>query len=312
MKNIKITSEYTGERLDKFLLSRMSGVSRSQIQKSIKSGQITVNGKPATPHRFLKEGDVVDNRKTENNKQKTADSSSMNAKKFMVPIISETDEYIIVNKPAGIAVHGAPHMNEVTLAEIMIAKHPEIAKVGPDPDRPGIVHRLDKDVSGLMVIARSEASYENLHRQFKARTIEKKYYVLVYGKIIKEEGVIDFPIDRASKGFKMAAKAANQAGKRALTEFKIIRKYINFTLAEAKIITGRTHQIRVHFSAFGYPVVGDNLYGTAKTKLKNKELALGRIMLVSTELAFIDLGGETKSFKINLPGEFEELLEKIK
>jgi 23S rRNA pseudouridine1911/1915/1917 synthase len=316
----KITQEQSGERIDKFLAGQMPDFSRSQIQKMIRSENIMVNGKAVSVHYFLKEGDIITKHKTQNIEQKvnSADDKKLKAKNYKLKIIADTNEYIIINKPAGIAMHGAPHMNEITLIDLILKKYPKIKKVGEDPARPGIMHRIDKEVSGLVAIAKTEDSYNNLKKQFQERTIKKEYTALVFGQIKKDEDRIDFPISRANSGHKMAALPKtikgeeNIKGRIAITEFKIEKKFINYTLLKVKIKTGRTHQIRAHMAAYGHPIVGDNLYSTKKTREQNKKINLGRIFLFADKLSFKDLSGERKTFKIEMPGELKELLGKIK
>lgn len=233
-------------------------------------------------------------------------------------IIFTNDEFVVINKPAGLIAHGAKHIDEISLTDELIKEFPEIAKVGDDPDRPGLMHRLDKLASGLMVIARTQDSFDNLKKQFQKREVEKIYTALVYGKVVKDEDEINFPIDRSAKGFKMAALPiskngeTNEDGRRAFSEFLVIQRFINYTLLRVKIKTGRTHQIRVHMAAYGHPLVGDDLYGTSKTRTKNKKLKAQRIFLVASELAFKDLAGKNHHFRIELPEEFKEFLEIIK
>lgn len=248
---------------------------------------------------------------------------------FLPEIVSETDDYLVINKPAGLAVHGGGNLTEPTLTDWLIDYYPKIKKVGDDPLRPGIVHRLDKEVSGLMVIAKNQKSFTALKEQFKSREIVKEYIALVYGKVANDYGIIDFPIKRSQTGHKMAAlplKAENLLTRRrpqgrdqgnidgwfkarsAQTEFQILKKFVNYTLLRVKIKTGRTHQIRVHFFAYGHPLVGDNLYFTAKTKLKNKKLNLGRIFLMAEHLSFRDLQGQEQDFKIDLAPELLKAL----
>ena len=233
-------------------------------------------------------------------------------------LIKKTDNYIIINKPAGLLAHGAEHIKESTLAEELLNDFPEIRKIGDDPMRPGLLHRLDRDVSGLMVVARTSQTFDHIKSQFQNRTITKHYRALVYGRVDRDEGEIDFPIKRSTRGFRMAAipKTAKgeitTEGRRAITEFNVAERYINYTLLKLNIKTGRTHQIRVHLSAYGYPIVGDDLYGTKKTRLKNKKLNLGRIFLVAEHLEFDDLKGERQKFTIALPEELDNFLKSIK
>lgn len=246
-------------------------------------------------------------------------------------IIFEDDDYLVINKPAGLAVHGGGNIKEETLADLLIARYPKIVKVGDDEARPGIVHRLDKEVSGLMVIAKNNDSFDNLKEQFKKRDINKQYLALVYGKLANDEGEINFPIKRSSEGYKMAAMPLNAVdlltrrnpksrdtgnisgvfkAKEAITLFKVKTRFVNYTLLEVKIKTGRTHQIRVHFFALGYPLVGDNLYCTKKTKLKNEKLKLGRVFLMASQLSFTDLQGEKRKFSLTLAPELKAFLPK--
>ncbi len=232
--------------------------------------------------------------------------------------IFENKEFIIVNKPAGLLSHALHNKIEDSLAEQLIKDYPELRKVGEDPMRPGIVHRLDRQASGLMIIPRNYESFENIKEQFKKRTIEKHYLALVYGKISKDYDTIDFPIMRANKGGKMASLPKtykgekNSAGKTAITLFDVVKRYINYTLVDVQIKTGRTHQVRTHLSAYGHPIVGDDIYGTKKTKIKNKKLNLGRIFLVAHKLSFQDLKKQKQSFFIDLPPELKQLLKQIK
>ncbi len=233
-------------------------------------------------------------------------------------LINEQPEYIVINKPAGLLTHGAPHIKESNLIDQILTDFPDIANVGEDPFRPGIMHRLDKLASGLLVIARNMDSFDNLKKQFQKRTVSKTYSALVYGQMEGDGERITFPIKRSTKGFKMAAIPNTNKGKKnidgrqAITDFWVEKKFINYTLLKVKIKTGRTHQIRVHMSAYGHPIVGDDLYGTKKTRIKNKKLNLGRIFLVARKLEFTDLAGEKKTYQINLPTELKEFMKKVK
>jgi 23S rRNA pseudouridine1911/1915/1917 synthase len=239
-------------------------------------------------------------------------------------IIAETPDYLVINKPAGLAVHGGGNLKEPTLADWLIARYPKIKSVGDDPARPGLVHRLDKEVSGLMVIAKNNKSFLSLKSQFKDREVNKEYIALVHGRLAADSGQIDFPITRSKSGYKMAAiptKTVDLLSRRhptgrdqgnitgwfrsrqALSEFTVLRRFVNYTLVRVKIKTGRTHQIRVHFFALGYPLVGDPLYYTKKTKTKNQKVNLGRIFLIADHLDFLDLSKKSQSFTIDLPAE---------
>jgi 23S rRNA pseudouridine1911/1915/1917 synthase len=248
-------------------------------------------------------------------------------------IIFENADYLVINKPAGLIVHGGTGITEPVLTDWLRKKYPEIETVGDDPLRPGIVHRLDKEASGLMIITKTPKAFDYFKKQFQKRKIVKKYSALAYGKISKDEDIITFPIRRSKDGYKMAALPvssetisdknkpnnrdrgtlrAQDESKEAITEFSVLNRYVNYTLLDVTIKTGRTHQIRVHFYAYGHPLVGDPLYWTKKTKVKNEKLKLGRIFLVARELSFKDLDGEKQKFCIDLPTDLQSFLEKTK
>lgn len=312
---IKIKQKNASQRLDKFLVENLPDLSRSQIQKLIKNGLIFVNGANVIPHYKLKEEDVIEIKKTEI--KKTEKKIPSKAKPSEVKILEDADEYLVINKPAGLIVHGSEQIKEVSLVDYLLKKYPEIKEVGDDPQRPGIVHRLDKDVSGVMVIAKTQKAFANLKKQFKTRTVIKEYIGLVHDSVIKDNDTIDFPIERAAAGYKMAALPKikdgeeNTEGKPALTEFTVLKRFVNFTLLEIKIKTGRTHQIRAHMAAYGNPIVGDSLYGR-KFKAKNQKLGLDRIFLVAAKLSFKDTRGEKHEFEIELPKELEKFLKTVK
>lgn len=232
-------------------------------------------------------------------------------------IIKKTKDYVVINKPAGLITHGAKHIKDVvSLASLLVAEFPEIVDVGDDKLRPGIVHRLDKNVSGLIVVARNQKMFDSLKGQFKARNVDKQYVALVYGKTTKDYDTIEFPLERSAKGFKMAAKPLGTLiegnTREAITLFDVREAFINYTLLNVSIKTGRTHQIRCHLTAYGYPIVGDDLYSTKKTRIKNKKINLERIFLCATKLSFKDLDGENVKFEVEIPEELKIFLRKVK
>lgn len=253
--------------------------------------------------------------------------------KLQAQLVFENDDYLIINKPAGLTVHGGPGIDGPVLTDWLRKEYPQIESVGEDPLRPGIVHRLDKEASGLMIIPKTQPAFNYFKKQFQNRKIIKKYQALVHGKITKDEDVINFLIKRSKDGYKMAALPsssqnitdkqkinnrdrgtlkAQDNSKEAITEFSVLQRFINYTLLDVKIKTGRTHQIRVHFYAYGHPLLGDPLYYTKKYKVKNDKVNLGRIFLVAYELGFKDLNGEKQIFKISLPLELENFLSKTR
>ena len=300
----KVKIEDKGKRLDKFLVEKLPEKSRSQIQKMIKEGLILVNGKIPTVHQFLKENDQIEVKeiKIKSLKPKTH--------KLELDIISEDENYLIVCKPANLLVHPTEKKEKETLVNLVLKKYPKIKNIGENPQRPGIVHRLDKDVSGLMVIAKTSTAFEDLKKQFAERKIKKEYIALVFGKLSQPQGIIDFPIGRSIKGFKMAARAktAPQESKEAITEYELISEHKNYSLLKIKTKTGRTHQIRVHLNAIGHPVVGDPIYKPKRLKLRKK---LDRIFLHSSLLGFYDLEGNYKEFKSNSPSDLQDYLKNL-
>lgn len=300
-------------RLDVFLQG-FFGVSRSQMQKRIRSGQVLVNKKlPKKTGDMVKAGDEID----------VYDNSS-DIKKTVVPtieLISENKDFIVINKPANVLTHPTEADETGTLVDWLLKNYPEVKNVGESDRRPGIVHRLDKDASGLLVVARNQTMFEHLKKQFQDRLVNKEYLVLVHGIVINDHGIIDFAIDRGEGG-RMAArphidqtKVANvgklQEGKEALTEFWVDKHFSRFTSLKVKIYTGRTHQIRVHLLAYGHPVVGDPLYFNSKLNRK-RDKELGRIFLNASKLSFLDLSGEEVNFQIELPKDLRDFLVKIK
>jgi len=254
-------------------------------------------------------------------------------KKLEPIIVFENEDYLVINKPAGLIVHGGPGITEPVLTDWLHKHYPEIENIGEDPLRPGIVHRLDKEASGLMIVAKTQKAFNYFKKQFQNRRIVKKYLALVHGQISKDEDVIAFPIKRSRDGYRMAALPvssetisdknkpnnrdrgtlkAQDESKEAITEFSILKRFINYTLLDVKIKTGRTHQIRVHFYAYGHPLLGDHLYWTKKSKVKNEKVNLGRLFLVAKELSFKDLNGEKQSFSIEIPSDLNNFLEKTK
>ncbi|MDP2631154.1 MAG: RluA family pseudouridine synthase [Candidatus Uhrbacteria bacterium] len=302
MKSLKQTN-LAPERIDKVIAEAL-GFSRTKIQKAIKSGLILVDGKTAKPHSVVTAENTI-----------SYDPTILDAKaKSTEPvqdleIIYEDDDLIVINKPAGLLVHETETSTETTLTDALIKHFPEIANIGDDPKRPGLVHRLDKAVSGVMVIAKNQKAFEFLKTQFKDRKATKIYTALVHGVINDETGTIDLPISRSkTRGGRMAARPKSQVGKDAVTHFEVLERFDHFTLLNVRIETGRTNQIRVHLFALGYPVVGDRVYKQKAQKLAN----LSRVFLHARELTIELPNGEEKTFKADLPEKLKSFLENIK
>ncbi len=288
------------ERLDKFLADKLPTKSRSAWQKLIKQRLVLVNNKEVTPHYILKNGDIIT--------LQDPPPPSTEEKEWQIPIIAQTNDFLVVDKPAGLVVHPAGGVKEKTLIEIITQKFPEIKTVGESENRPGLVHRLDKDVSGLLVIAKNNQMFFHLKKQFQDRQVKKTYLGLVHGKITPLAGTINLKIDRNKKG-KIVARPNNQQGKDALTEYEVIQYFNNYTYLKINIKTGRTHQIRVHLKAIGHPLLGDKLYGNKKLKSKEK---IGRLFLHAHQLGFFDLNNNWQEFVSGLPTDLSNFLKSIK
>jgi 23S rRNA pseudouridine1911/1915/1917 synthase len=295
--------EQNKERLDKFLQNHLD-VTRSQIKKIILGGHVAVNGKVSTVHHWLKSGDKIIYEQKEIVRAPVVFNTEPE-------IIRQTEEYLILNKPHGLLVHPTDKGENNTLADWLVKYFPETAKIGDDPNRPAIVHRLDKEVSGLMIIPLTQDSFDNLKIQFQNRTIKKEYTALLHGQLINEQGEITTPLERDKKTGLMRVQSTKKTGKRAHTTYEVIKKFINYTLVTAKIKTGRMHQIRAHFYSIGHSVVGDKLYRTKDIR-KKKKILEQRIFLHSHFLKFRVLGGEYHTYDSELPKELKDFLKTIK
>jgi len=306
---MKIVYEGTAkERLDKFLQGKLP-ISRSKIQKLIEDGEIKVNKESVPVHHFLKNGEAIEYNSTEIKEISKPKKFTANPDvKFKV--VFEDDNYLIIDKPSGLMVHPTDLMEDHTLANGLIAKYPKLKKVGDDPVRPGIVHRLDKDVSGLILVAKNQKSFDYYKKLFQDREMHKVYTALVHGTIAQPSGEINFSISRSkTKSGRMAAHPSEfEDGKEAITKYELIEQYNHLALLKVEILTGRTHQIRVHMNAIGHPVVGDRIYTQKSIK---RSLEVSRTFLHSTELSFVNQEGEKVEYKSKLPKELQDTLDDI-
>ncbi len=300
MKTVNITEENSGERIDKFLVKELflnEKISRGEIIRLINNGKVLVNRKEIKPSYILKENDKLD--VFENIKKENELRSNENIK---LEIIFEDENIIVVDKPAGISVHEVDFEKNDALVNGLLKKFPEIRSVGEDLLRPGIVHRLDKETSGLVVIARNQKTFLTLKEKFKNRKIEKKYLAVVWGHIFPKRGIIEKPIARASTYKKqvIAGKKTKTKIRPAITEYQVLKSEGNFDWVEAIPKTGRMHQIRVHLFSLGHPIVGDKKY-----HLKNVlEIAgLNRHLLHAKSIKF-ELFGKKYEFLSEIPREF--------
>jgi 23S rRNA pseudouridine1911/1915/1917 synthase len=251
---ITVDGSAAGERLDRWLTGKLPELSRARLQALIDEGRVRVGGKATKAAYRLRGGEDV------NVEIPPPEPQELVPERIALAIVYEDDHLVVIDKPAGMVVHpGAGHARG-TLAAAVLAHAPSIATVGGQR-RPGVVHRLDKGTSGLLVMAKTREAYESLVAQLASRTVSRRYVAVVHGRVEPVEGVIDKPIGRHPHDrTRMAVRPAGQ-GKRAVTRFKVLERLGNFTVIEARLETGRTHQIRVHMASLGHPVAGDELYG---------------------------------------------------
>ena len=285
-----------GVRLDRFVAGQCPELTRTHAQRLIAEGFITVNGREARPSLKLDSGDRVDI------VIPPAPPGSLEAEPIPLHIVYEDEDLVVVDKPPGLTVHPAPGHPAHTLVNALLARVPGLGQMG-DSLRPGIVHRLDRDTSGLMLVAKNKPAQMNLIEQFKARSVVKAYLVLVKGKLTPEKGIIDAAIGRDVRNRKRMAVASK--GRPARTQYQVIRYIRDYTLLEITPETGRTHQIRVHLAAIGYPVIGDAVYGVRSPHLS-------RQFLHACRLGFkLPSGGEYVEFRSELPEDLEKALKEI-
>lgn len=258
MKEFIVEKEEIGKRLDAYLSLKNEKISRTMVQKLIEEGNILVNGKNPKASYKVSEGDKITLEEVE------PKEISLKAQDIAVDVIYEDKDIIVVNKPKGLVVHPANGNPDGTLVNaIMAICKGSLSGIGGEI-RPGIVHRLDKDTSGIIIIAKNDEAHINLSEQIKNREVKKTYIALVRGFVKENEATINMPIGRSPKDRKKMAVVKN--GKNAITHIKVLERFNNYTLLQVNIETGRTHQIRVHLSEIGYPIVGDYTYSNGKNE----------------------------------------------
>ncbi|MFH1926691.1 MAG: RluA family pseudouridine synthase [Chloroflexota bacterium] len=295
-----LTIEGTSGRLDHFVVKELSGVSRSQIQRLIRQGLISVNGHAVKPGYLLREGDQV---KVLIPADETWELVPVDTP---VDVLYDNEDVIIVNKPAGMPVHPSYGHRRDTLLNALLAQYPDLNRM-EDKLRPGIVHRLDMDTSGVLVVARNEEARLFLQAQFKARTTKKVYVALVEGHLTPRHGAIEAPIGRDPK-YRRRMAVVRKHGKEARTEYRVQEWVSSYTLLEVRPLTGRTHQIRVHLASIGHPVAGDAVYGSRKTSR-----LFPRHFLHAQRISIILPGAfEQRSFEAELAEDLQEVLDKLR
>jgi 23S rRNA pseudouridine1911/1915/1917 synthase len=294
-KRLNLIVSTSGIRLDKYVAEECEELSRSHVQRLIADGCITVNGKAAKEGLKLKTGDEVSVEIPE------AKKTMLLPEDIPIDVIFEDGDILVVDKPAGLTVHPAPGQPEHTLVNAILNHCPDIAIGGSL--RPGIVHRLDKDTSGLMVVAKNDAAHRELSNQMRSRKVVKRYTVLVHGHLTPEEGVIEAPIGRDPADRKKMAVLAD--GRASHTRYKMLKYTGEYTLLEVTLETGRTHQIRVHLSAIGFPVVGDRVYGSGPSIAERQFVHACYLGFKSPS------NGQDVEFKSELPEDLKKVLEEI-
>jgi len=306
MKKFVVPEHEAGERLDAWLAQQDADRSRTAFQKLIKEGGVLVNGKPAKPHYAVKDGDTIE-LPSAARKKAVSKSASLPA----VKVVDETPDYLVIEKPSGLLVHPAPSQKTATLVDFLVKHAPSIKKVGDAKERPGIVHRLDREASGLMVVAKTKVMFEHLKKQFQAHDIAKEYLALVYGKVVKDFDVIRTAIGRKKGRGRMSARTKAQEGdKDAVSHYDVLERFPQATLVKVRTETGRMHQVRVHMKSIGHPLVGDALYGTPKQETTS--LRGVRLFLHAAALGFTDLDGKRRAYRSDLPEDLHAVIEALR
>jgi 23S rRNA pseudouridine1911/1915/1917 synthase len=297
---LKLNVTQDGDRLDRWLAAQLPDLSRARCQKLIEAGQVVCNGEICqNKKQVLKVGDRLEVTIPE------PVALDVVAQAMPLDVLYEDDQLIIINKPAGLVVHPAPGHPDGTLVNALLAHCPDLQGIG-GVQRPGIVHRLDKDTTGAMVVAKTEVAFQHLQAQLKAKTARRLYWGIVYGAPRESQGTINFPIGRhPGDRLKMGIVPPEKGGREAITHWQILERIGNHSWLEFRLETGRTHQIRVHSKQIGYPIVGDPLYAshhTLNVKLPGQALHAHQLSLIHP------LSQETITAIAPMPAHFEKLL----
>ncbi|MCU6756472.1 Ribosomal large subunit pseudouridine synthase D [uncultured Eubacterium sp.] len=299
---LTVAEEMSGKRLDSVLAGMMPEYSRSFIQKLFENGSITVGGDPCSEKkRKAVAGDIVEIAIPQ------PERLEVEAEDIPLDIVYEDDELLVVDKPAGMVVHPAPGNHSGTLVNALMYHCGDALSSINGVIRPGIVHRIDKDTSGLLMVAKTDRAHNALSAQLAEHSITRRYKAIVYSNIKEDEGTVDKPIGR-DPGNRLRNAVVYTNSKNAVTHYRVLERFGGFTLVEAVLETGRTHQIRVHMAYIRHPLLGDTLYGPAKNRYGAK-----RQMLHAGVLGFVHpVTGEYMEFNSPLPQDFEDVLAKLR
>lgn len=298
-KTFLIHSSDIDRRLDVFLSEKIKDLTRSQLQKLIERKGAEIRDIPRKSSYRLKEGDLV------SLEYEPVQEESVSPEDIPLDIIHEDFHLIVINKPSGLVVHPGAGRKQQTLVNALLYHYPEIREIGPK-ERPGIVHRLDKETSGVIVVAKSEKAFTELQKQFKQRKVRKSYLGLVWGNMSREEGCISWALGRHGRyGERMSIRTKKP--RPAKTLYKVLKRFDGFTLLNINPVTGRTHQIRVHLAASGHPLIGDVRYGHKRSKI-----GCPRLFLHAYKISFDHpQTGEKVEYISPLPEDLETFLDKI-
>lgn len=299
---LTVAEEMSGKRLDSVLAGMMPEYSRSFIQKLFENGSITVGGDPCSEKkRKAAAGDIVEITIPQ------PERLEVEAEDIPLDIVYEDDELLVVDKPAGMVVHPAPGNHSGTLVNALMYHCGDALSSINGVIRPGIVHRIDKDTSGLLMVAKTDRAHNALSAQLAEHSITRRYKAIVYSNIKEDEGTVDKPIGRDPRN-RLRNAVVYTNSKNAVTHYRVLERFGGFTLVEAVLETGRTHQIRVHMAYIRHPLLGDTLYGPAKNRYGAK-----RQMLHAGVLGFVHpVTGEYMEFNSPLPQDFEDVLAKLR
>ncbi len=300
--SLSVLKEQAGERLDVFLAQHPQIPSRSMVQQLIAKGMVRVDGKVVHKHHKIQEGEKIEIQLPPHEEER------LTPEELPLKIIYEDSDIIIISKQAGMVVHPSAGHKRGTLAHALLSHSPELGETESGL-RPGIVHRLDKDTSGLMVIAKNPESKQKLIEQLSRRQLNRDYLALVYGKLKEEKGSIDAPIGRSLR-HRTRMAIAGQGSREAITHYRVLERFNEYSLLEVSLETGRTHQIRVHMAFIKHPIVGDPAYGGKKV---GHELNLGRQFLHAYRLSLVHpRTGKELTFEDSLPEDLEGVLERLR
>ena len=301
-----------GVRLDRWLNARLPDLSRTRVQALVEAGLVRVAGRPAKASRRLKVGERVEA------EVPPPPPEELVPEAVDLHVIFEDDHVLVVDKPAGMVTHPGAGRSTGTLAAAALAHAPGVAGVG-GPRRPGIVHRLDKGTSGLIILAKTQAAYDALTAQLARRSVSRRYLCLVHGRVKRDAGTIDAPIGRDPRSRVRMAVVTGGKGRRSITRFRVLERFPGASYVECRLETGRTHQIRVHLASLGHPLLGDETYGRRRVSTAGGPVpaalleGLGGVALHAAGLAFIHpASGEPVALESPLPGRMARLLDALR